>query len=298
MLLLNKNSKIIGQGITGSEGSTAAKWMKKYGTNLVAGVTPGKAGQEVEGIPIFNTVQEAISKVGTVDGAVQYVPPLFIKKAVTEAIEAGVKNIVIVAEKVPTQDGAYIFALAQKNGVSIIGPSSAGIISPKLRIKIGSIGGPDPDQVFVPGPVAVISKSGGMTSECSLLMKNSGLGVSWAVCMGGDKIAGKDFVDFLTEFDKDPGTQATIIFGELGGTYENKIAQAKKEGKIKKPVVAFIAGEFTSQMPQGVQFGHAGAVIEGEKGLPAYKRKILKESEVLVAEDFDDLVGLVKGALK
>ncbi|MBI4059127.1 succinate--CoA ligase subunit alpha [Candidatus Microgenomates bacterium] len=297
MLLLPKGAKIIGQGITGSEGSVATGWMKAYGTNLVAGVTPGKGGQVVEGAPIFNTIKEALEKVDPdkigVDGAVQFVPPLRVKDAVLEAIEAGIKFILIGAEKVPTKDAVIIYSQAQKNNVNIIGPSSVGLINPARKLKIGSIGGANPDRVFAEGSVAVISKSGGMTSEIGLLLKNNGLGVSWAVGIGGDRIIGTDFSDFLLAVEEDSETQASVMFGELGGTYEERVAKLVKEGKITKPVVAFIAGEFTALLPSQVQFGHAGAIIEGKRGLPDYKRKVLKEAGVLVAETLDDIVKLL-----
>lgn len=297
MLLLPKNARIIGQGITGSEGSTALPWMLKYGTQIVAGVTPGKGGQEVEGIPIFNTVVEALTQIGKVDGVVEFVPPHLTKKAAIEAIEADIKFILIGAEKVPTQDSAHLFALARKHSAHIIGPSSVGLINPSLQIKIGSIGGMNPDRVFSKGHIAVISKSGGMTSEISLHLKNNGLGISWAVGIGGDRIICTDFADFLLELENDEDTQASVIFGELGGTYEEKVADLVKKGQIKKPVIAFIGGEFTQTLPSDVQFGHAGAIIEGDRGLPDEKRKILKEAGIKVADDFDNIATLVKESI-
>lgn len=294
MLLLPENTKIIGQGITGAEGSTALPWMQKYGTNIVAGVTPGKGGTNTSGVPIFNTVKEAMEKVGEVDGSVQFVPPLLVKKAAVEAIEAGIKFILIGAEKVPTQDSTVIFALAKKYQVNVIGPSSVGLISPHQKIKIGSIGGATPERVFIPGNIAVVSKSGGMTSEIGLHLKNNGLGVSWAVGIGGDRIIGTDFADFLQALEEDGQTKASVIFGELGGTYEERVAEFVKAGKIKKPVVAFIGGEFTMSLPSEVQFGHAGAIIEGNRGLPDHKRKVLQEAGILVAENFDDIAALLK----
>ncbi len=297
MLLLPENARLIGQGITGSEGSTALPWMQKYGTQIVAGVTPGKGGQELLGVPIFNSVKEAIEKVGLVDGSVQFVPPLYTLGAVKEAIEAGIKFILIGAEKVPTKDAAIMYDLAQKNNVNIIGPSSVGLICPARKIKIGSIGGATPERVFPSGFVAIISKSGGMTSEIGLHLKNHSLGVSWAVGIGGDRIICTDFVDFLLELEKDEATLASVIFGELGGTYEEKVAQYVKNKKLKKPIIAFIAGEFTLNLPSEVQFGHAGAIIEGKKGLPSEKRRILRQAGVLVADEFDDIAKLVKGVI-
>lgn len=297
-LLLKPDAKILGQGITGTQGSIALPGMLEYGTKIVAGVTPGKGGQEVLGVPIFNSIKEAEEKVGKVDGSVIYVPPLFVKGAAEEAIESNIPWILIFTEKVPTKDSAIIYAKAHAKGISVIGPSSVGLINPKLKIKVGSIGGNEPHRSFKEGEVAVISKSGGMSSELGLHLKNNGLGVSWALGIGGDRIANTDFSDFLLALEEDPQTKASVIFGELGGTYEERVAQFKKEGKINKPVVAFIGGEFTLSLPSDVEFGHAGAIIEGERGKPDYKRKVLKESGVLVAENFDEIAALIKGAIK
>lgn len=297
MLLLKQNARLIGQGITGGEGSKALPRMLVFGTNIVAGVTPGKGGQEVEGVPVFNSVKEAVEKVGEVDGTVQFVPPLFVKGAVEEAIEAGIKWIQIGAEKVPTKDSAYILALARKEGISIIGPNSVGIINPHKKLRIGLIGGSNPERVFAPGSIAVVSKSGSMTAEIGLNLKNNGLGVSWAVGIGGDIIECTDFVDFLLELEEDEETKASVIFGELGGTYEEKVAEFVKSGKIAKPVVAYIAGEFTQSLPGEVQFGHAGAIIEGSRGKPEHKRQVLREAGVKIAEKLDDIAGLVKGLI-
>ncbi|MBI2011248.1 CoA-binding protein [Candidatus Daviesbacteria bacterium] len=297
MLLLPEGAKIIGQGITGSEGSTALPTMLDYGTKVMAGVTPRKGGQEILGLPVFNSVGEAKEVVGEIDGTVLYVPPLFVKGAAVEAIEAGVKFILIVTEKVPTKDESYIYALAKKNGISLVGPSSVGMICPSRKIKIGSIGGATPERAFIDGEVAIISKSGGMTSEIGIHLKNHGLGISWAVGIGGDRIIGTDFGDFLLALEDDPKTKASVIFGELGGTYEERVSILKKQGKIKKPVVAYIGGEFTERLPSDVQFGHAGAIIEGDRGKPDIKRQILKDAGVLVADDFDQIASLVKGAL-
>ncbi len=293
-LLLPENTKIIGQGITGSEGSRMLPWMLEYGTNIIAGVTPGKGGQDLLGVPIYNSVKEAIDVVGEVDGAIQFVPPQFTLGAVKEAIEAGVKWILVAAEKVPAKDSAIMYSLAKKHNVSIIGPSSVGYINPKNKLKLGLIGGGDPGKVFAEGNIAVISKSGSMTAEISLGLKRAGLGNSIGVGIGGDRIIGADFVDFLLELEDDPNTKASVIFGELGGTYEERVAEYVKSGKIKKPVVAFIAGEFTLSLPNEVQFGHAGAIIEGTRGLPDQKRKVLREAGVKVAESLDQIPALVK----
>lgn len=294
MLLLPEGAKILGQGITGSEGSRALEWALRYGTNFVAGVTPGKGGQEVNGVPIFNSVKEAIDAVGEISGSVSFVPPQFARSAVFESIEAGIKFNLIVAEKVPTKDGALIYAKAKEAGANVIGPNSIGLICPSRKLKIGLIGGGDPSKAFVPGNIAVISKSGSMTAEISLGLKNAGLGNSWGIGIGGDRIIGSDFVDCLLELENDPETHASVIFGELGGTYEERVAEFVRSGAIKKPVIAFIAGEFTMFLPSDVQFGHAGAIIEGDRGLPETKRRVLKEAGIKVAESLDDIPSLLK----
>lgn len=294
MLFLPKDAKILGQGITGSEGSAALPRMLEYGTNIVAGVTPGKGGQQLSGIPIFNTVKEAIEKVGPIDGSVQFVPPKFALSAAQEVMEAGIKFMVIGAEKVPTKDGALIYALSKKYQANVIGPNSVGLISPHRKLRVGLIGGSFPNRMFTDGVVAIISKSGSMTAEIGLHLKKNSLGVSWACGIGGDRIIGTDFADFLLELEKDQQTKVSVIFGELGGTYEEKVAELVKSGKIKKPVVAFIGGEFTQKLPSDVQFGHAGAIIEGDRGIPENKRKVLKEAGVWVASNLDDIAGLVK----
>ncbi|HEY4510515.1 MAG TPA: succinate--CoA ligase subunit alpha [Candidatus Paceibacterota bacterium] len=294
MLLPDRGARFIGQGITGSEGRASLPWMISYGTNVVAGVTPGKGGQILNSVPIFNSVREAVQAVGPVFGSVQYVPPLLVIKAVEEALEEGIKFVLIGAEKVPTKDVAFIYALAKSKGASIIGPSSVGFLSPARALKIGSIGGANPDRVYKEGNIAIISKSGGMTSEIGLHLKKNGLGVSVAVGIGGDRIICSDFGDFLLELENDKGTKASVIFGELGGAYEERVAELVKNGKIAKPVVAFIAGEFTMSLPSEVQFGHAGAIIEGKRGSPHEKRRILREAGVFVADNFDDISSLIK----
>lgn len=293
-MLIKDNPKILGQGITGSEGSRAAAWMIEYGTNLVGGVTPGKGGQEVSGKPVFNTVKEAIESLGPIDASVVFAPPLRSKDATIEAIEAGIKLVVVIAEKVPTKDGAYMYAFAKEKGARIIGPNTTGLICPSKKIKIGLMGGGEPLRMFLPGNIAIVSKSGSVGAEIGVLLKRANLGVSWAVGIGGDRVIGSTYVDILKELEEDAETKASIIFGELGGTYEEQLAEAVNKGEIKKPIVAFIAGEFTLSLPSEVQFGHAGAIIEGDRGKPDHKRKVLREAGVKVADNFDEIAKLVK----
>lgn len=298
MNLPKKGARFIGQGITGFEGSRALPKMLEYGTQIVAGVTPGKGGQTIEGIPIFNTVKEALGVVGEVDGSIQFAPPLRVLGAVKEALEANIKFILIGAEKVPTKDEAIIRVLAKKYEAFIIGPNSVGLISPERRLKLGFIAVAATEKAFIPGNVAIISKSGSMTSEIGLSLKNHGIGISWAIGIGGDILPGSDLGDILLELENDPDTKSSVIFGELGGTYEERVAELVRTGEVKKPVVAFIVGEFTVSLPNEVQFGHAGAIIEGDRGKPDYKRQVLREAGVMVAERFDDIVTLVEETIK
>ncbi len=296
--LLREGAKLIGQGITGFEGSRALPRMLEFGTQIVAGVTPGKGGLVLEGVPIFNTVSEAINKVGEVDGSVIFAPPLRTLDAVKEALEAGINFLLVGAEKVPTKDEAIMYQLAKEHHASIIGPSSVGLINPRRKLRIGFLAVAKTERAYQEGEVAVISKSGSMTSEIALHLKNNNLGVSWALGIGGDIIPGTDFSDFLLELENDPQSKASVIFGELGGTFEERVAKLVKEGRISKPVVAFIVGDFTTKLPKEVQFGHAGAIIEGTRGLPENKRKILREAGVKVADDLDQIAALVKESIK
>ena len=296
-ILIDKFARVLIQGITGRSGVQVTSELLNYGTKVVAGVTPGKGGQVVDTVPVFNSIQEAISKVGKIDVVMVYVPPYSAKDAVFEAINAKIPFIHIFVERIPILDTSKMLFEAKKQGIRILGPASVGIISPQ-EVKIGSIGGPDPNQVFAKGPIGVISRSGGMCSEIGLLLKKNNLGVSWAVGIGGDRIIGTDFADLLLELENDPETKASVIFGELGGTYEERVAEFVKSGQIKKPVVAFIAGEFTLSLPNDVQFGHAGAIIEGTRGMPDQKRKVLREAGVKVADNLDQIPELIKSMLK
>src|SRR3989338_4239515 len=281
-ILIDQKTRVLVQGITGKEGSKSTKEMIEYGTKVVAGVTPGKGGQLVEGLPVYNTVKEAVQKHPEINASVLYVPPAGLKAAAIEAIDAGIPLLNIITEHVPIQDSAYIYAYAKKKKTRIVGSSSVGIISPG-KCRLGSIGGIDPSIQFVPGNIGVISKSGGMSSEISLILKRSELGQSTVIGMGGDVIAGTIFQEFLELFEKDPETKAVVVFGELGGTYEEQLAEFIKSG-FSKPVADFIGGEFATNLPEGQSLGHAGALIEGKTGLQQNKKKALQEVGVKVAK--------------
>lgn len=292
-ILIDKNTKVLVQGITGKEGSRAAEQMLSYKTAVLAGVTPGKGGQEVLGLPVFDSVEQALDKFPEINTTTIAVPGAFAKSAITEAIENKIPLIHVLTEHIPVLDTAFCFQLAKATRVRLVGPSSIGIISPGLA-KLGSVGGSDPNFSYKKGPIGVISKSGGMTSEISLILKKAGLGVSTAVGIGGDLIVGSTFEDLLPMFEKDPDTLAIVLFGEVGGTYEEQAAAAIKKLPITKPVVAFISGLFAETLPAGLALGHAGAIIEKGRATRGDKIRALKEAGVKIAQTPDELPSLLK----
>lgn len=291
-ILINDKTKVLIQGITGKEGSKVALQMKNYGTKVLAGVTPGKGGQEVHGVPVYNSIAEAQENHPGINTSFVAVPNFAAYGAIKEAIENKIPLINILTEHIPIQDSAKAIALARKNNVRIVGPSSIGIISPGIG-KVGSIGGDDPRGVYSKGSVGVISKSGGMASEISWILTKNGIGQSTVVGIGGDILVGSSFADLMEDFEKDGQTKALVLFGEIGGTYEEEAAEMIKSGKFTKKAVAFISGLFAEKLPQGTKLGHAGAIIYGEKG--SYKSKIdsLKSAGVKIAKTPDGISQLI-----
>lgn len=294
-VILNKNTKVLVQGITGGEGSKATKQMLDYGTDIICGVTPGKGGQTIENIPVYNSVEEAKQNHPEVNLAVLYVPPRFAKQAAIDAIEQNIETILCITESIPILDIIEILEHAKEHNTTVIGPSSVGIINPKLKIKIGSIGGADNKQ-YSEGPVGIISKSGGMCSETALLLKNKGIGVSEVIGIGGDAISGTDFCDLLEKFQEDDQTKVVVIYGEIGGEYEQKVAEMVKSKRFTKPLVAFVSGAFAENLPN-VSLGHAGAIIEGKSGTRTAKIKALKKAGIKVANIHHEIVGIVNEIL-
>ncbi len=292
-ILVTDKTKVLVQGITGKEGSKVALQMQNYGTKVLAGVTPGKGGQEVHGIPVYNSIAEALENHPGINTSFIAVPNFACFGAMEEAINVKIPLINVLTEHIPIQDTAKAIALAREAGVKIVGPSSIGIISPGIG-KVGSIGGDDPRGVFRKGSVGVISKSGGMASEVSWILTQAGMGQSTVIGIGGDILEGTSFADLLEEFEKDPQTQSVVIFGEIGGTYEEDAADLIKSGKFTKPVVAFVSGLFAETLPSGTKLGHAGAIVYGEKG--SYKSKIssLESAGVKIAKTPDEIPSLLK----
>src|SRR3989344_869258 len=296
-ILVDKNTKVLVQGATGKEGQRGITQMINYGTKVLAGVTPGKGGQKVEGIPVFDTVKEAVDKFPEINTSFICVPKMAAKDAILEAIYYDIPLINVLTEHLPISDAAYTVASAREKNIRVVGPSSIGIISPG-KAKLGSIGGSEPDFSFTKGNVGVISKSGGMASEISFILKKEGLGQSTAIGVGGDMIVGSTFADLLEIFEKDEETKAVVLFGEHGGTYEEEAAEFIKAKKFTKPVAAFISGLFAEMLPHGQALGHAGAIIEAGKGHRADKVRALESAGVSIAEIPDDLPKLIKKMVK
>lgn len=281
-ILVNEETKVLVQGITGREASEKVPEMIEYGTDVVAGVTPGKGGQKVEGVPVYDTVAEALSQHPEINTSLIYVPPFAAKDAILEALENGIKTLNVITERIPTRDAWEIYQKVQQENATMVGPTSVGIITPD-EAKLGPIGGNEPEKVYKPGKVGIISKSGGMTTETAWVVRQAGYGVSTAAGLGGDVIAGTTFEDALKMFEEDDQTEAVVMYGELGGTYEEKAAELLENGGFTKPLIAFIAGNFTEDMPSR-QYGHAGAVIRGDRGKPSHKKKKLDEAGAHVVD--------------
>ncbi len=294
-ILLDERSRILIQGITGQQARTHLKYMLKYGTRVVAGVSPGKAGGEVEGIPVYDTVRFALRQ-HEVDIAVLFIPGRLAKDAALEAVENGVPLVVILAEGIPHHDTAEILARARARGVRVIGPNSQGMISPG-KAKLGGTGGQFPDRMFTLGPVGIISRSGGMGGEIGSALTRRGIGQSTYVSIGGDLLIGAAFADLLPLFQSDPETRTVVLFGEPGTGHEEAAAELIASGKVTKPVVAFVAGEALEHLPRGMSFGHTGAIIARGLGAPSRKKQLLREAGALVAERFSDIPDLVVQAL-
>ena len=299
-ILLDSETTFIVQGITGREAVNLTRECLDYGTGarVVGGVTPGRLGREVHGVPVFDTVEQAVEHHGgPIDGSVVTVPPAFTKDAVLEAIEHDVKLIVIVTERIPRRDVAQMVERANEKGARIIGPNCLGVIVPDV-IKMGGIGGPAKDaaKAYTPGPVGVISRSGGMTTEMSSTLTAAGLGQSTAVSIGGDAIIGQSYAELMPLFEADEQTEAIVIYTEPGGRMEAELAEWVKENNSRLPIVAFMAGRFMDEMP-GMSFGHAGTIVEGKEDTAAEKIARLAEAGIQVAEEISEIPDLVKSKI-
>src|SRR5688500_14053361 len=288
-VLVNKNSKVIVQGFTGSEGTFHAQQMIEYGTNVVGGVTPGKGGQKHLDKPVFNTVKEAVDKVGA-NVSIIFVSPAFAADAIMEAADAGVKVIITITEGIPTKDMIYAKEYIKNKGVVLIGPNCPGVITPG-EAKVGIM----PGFVFKPGRIGIVSKSGTLTYEAADQIVKAGLGISTAIGIGGDPIIGTPTKQAVELLMNDPETDAIVMIGEIGGNYEALASEYIKSTGNKKPVVGFIAGQTA---PPGRRMGHAGAIIGGADDTAAAKMKIMEECGITVVESPAEIGETMVKALK
>ncbi|HEU4707581.1 MAG TPA: CoA-binding protein [Solirubrobacterales bacterium] len=296
-ILLSKDTTFIVQGITGREAVNLTRECLDYGSKIVGGVTPGRKGREVHGVPVFDTVAQAVEHHGgPIDGSVVTVPPAFTKDAVLEAIENGIKLIVIVTERIPRGDVAQMVELAEMRGARIIGPNCLGLIVPEV-CKMGGIGGPAKDaaKAYQPGRVGVMSRSGGMTTEISSSLTAAGLGVSTAVSIGGDAIIGSTYAELMPYFEADEQTEAIVIYTEPGGRMEAQLAEWVKDNNSRLPIVAFMAGKFMDdEEMKGMSFGHAGTIVEGKEDTATEKIARLEAAGIRVVERIDEIPDVVK----
>ncbi|RLI26308.1 MAG: succinate--CoA ligase subunit alpha [Candidatus Hecatellales archaeon] len=296
-ILIDDKTPCIVQGITGRVGVAVTRVMVKYGTKIVAGVSPGRGGSRVDDIPVYDTVEEAVENHPEIKASAVIVPALFAKEAALEAMDAGVKLIVLNPERVPHQDMLELIEYSKRYGAMIIGPNSPGIVSPHkamLGIYAAGAGVDWLYETFKPGPVGVISRSGGQSTTVTYLLTSAGIGQTTVIGIGGDPFVGTRFVDLLPLFEKDEETKAVVIFGEIGTTQEEEVAELLKRGGFSKPLIAYVAGRAAKP---GMRYGHAGAIIERGVGTAEGKMKVLREAGAFVLDSLSDLPRTVKQAL-
>lgn len=273
-IYINESTRVLVQGISGKQGAFHTKQMLDYGTKIIAGVSPGKGGTMVEGVPVFDTVAAAV-KEEEIDASILFIPAPSAKDAAMEAIDAGVKLLVCITEHIPLHDAMYMMAFAKSRGATVIGPNTFGVVS-SGKSKMGIM----PNQFFIPGDIGVVARSGTLSYEIVGNLKESGIGTSTVVGLGGDRTVGLSFIDVLQNFEKDDQTKAIVMIGEIGGSSEEQAAEYIK-ANLTKPVIAYIAGK---SAPPGKRMGHAGAIIEKGKGTFAGKVEALRSAGVYVAE--------------
>ena len=286
-ILIDETTRVLVQGVTGNQGRYDTRLALDYGVKIVAGVTPGRGGETVEGVPVFDTVAAAVAATGA-NAAVLYVPVGGVCDAVTEAAEAGVGVILATTENVPRHDAVRAVAAARRAGAWLVGFNTNGVISPG-KCKIGGIGGDRPDALYPAGRIGVVSRSGGMSAEIALALGKAGRGVSTAVSMGGDRTTGRSMREYLELFEADPDTDAMVIYGEPGTGNEAEVAAALREGRLRKPVVAIVAGRFQENYPRGVSFGHVAAMIGEEGDGASAKIRLLSAAGAEIAASLDEI---------
>ncbi len=291
-IIIDENTTVVVQGMTGREGSLRTKYMQDYGTKVVAGVTPGKGGTEVHGIPVYDTVKEAIRHHGMIDASVTFIPGPALKGAVYEAIDAGIKFVCSPVERIPIHDVIDMVSYARKNDVKLLGPGSLGMISPGKAV-VGWLGGSVDwaSMLFEPGPIGVISRSGGQSGTVPWALKVAGLGISTALHIGTEPVLGLTMADVLKNFEKDDQTKAVAVFGEIGGTLEEEAAECVANKEFTKPLVVFIAGAWA---PEGMRFSHASSIVEKGRGTAQGKMKALTEAGAYVVDSPEEIAPKIK----
>ncbi|HXZ91141.1 MAG TPA: CoA-binding protein [Candidatus Dormibacteraeota bacterium] len=295
-ILIDENTKVLVQGITGREGSARTRTMLDYGTKVLCGVTPGRGGTFVWGVPVYNTVKEAINLHGELNASVTFVPGPEVKDAVVEAIESGIRFVVVPAERVPLHDSLEMIALARRKNANILGPGSLGLISAEKSL-MGWIGGSADfaREIFKSGNVGVMSRSGGQTTTVAWSLTQNGLGLTTAMHVGAEPVLGLAFPEILPLFQADPDTHAVVMFGEIGTVAEEEAAEVIREGRFKKPLVAYIAGR---SLPAGVRFSHASAIIERGRGTAESKIKALEDADATVVDRPQDIATTIHKLLR
>ncbi len=297
-ILLTRNTRFIVQGITGREAINLTRENLDYGAKIVGGVTPGRAGRDVYGVPVYDCVRDAVAaNGGKIEGSIVSVPPKFTQDAIIEALENDIKLIVVVTENVPRKQVAEAVELAGLRGARIIGPNCLGIISPG-ECKMGGVGGPAANtrQAYTKGNIGVMSRSGGMTTEIASTLTAAGLGQSTCVSIGGDAIVGTTYAELMPFFEADPKTHAITIYSEPGGRMEAELAEWVLENDSRLPIVAFMAGRFMDEM-KGMRFGHAGTIVEGKEDTTVEKIKRMEEAGISVAERIEEIPDLIRARL-
>ena len=296
-ILINKDTTFIIQGITGREAVSLTRENLDYGANIIGGVTPGRAGRDIYGVPVYDCVRDVVEKHGQPEGSIVSVPPKFARDAVFEARENGIKTSVIVTENITRKQVAQMVELAKLRGARIIGPNCLGIISPG-EAKMGGVGGPAANtrQAYSQGNIGVMSRSGGMTTEIASTLTAAGLGQSTCVSIGGDAIVGTTYTELMPFFEADPATEAIAIYSEPGGRMEAELADWVTEHDSRLPIVAFMAGRFMDEM-QGMRFGHAGTIVEGKEDTTVDKIQRMEAAGISVAERIEEIPVLIKQRL-
>ena len=294
-ILIDENTRVVVQGATGNQARFDIRFCLDYGSRIVAGVTPGRGGQTVEGVPVFNTVEAAVRATGANASAI-YVPARGVGDAVQEALDANIKMLLALAENVPRHDALRAVTHVRRSGARLVGFNTNGLISPG-KCKMGGIGGDRAGDIYAPGRIGICSRSGGMSAEIAYTLRQAQMGTSTCVSLGGDPIVGMRLVEVLRMFEADPHTDAMVVYGEPGGSHESEVVDALRAGELTKPIVAMVVGHFQERYPRGASFGHVAAMIDGEADSASAKCAMLTRAGVLVSETLDNVPTLLSAAL-